>query len=327
MNHLDLNFESFFEEKIIKEGEKLTLIIGSGFHKQAFSQSDNNSNLLTNWRCLLKSINPKIELSNNYLLDFEKEILRHTNEQEALNASEIERKILKDTVKKIKEIQIESLKSLSDNYPYEVLNPKYVSDIISLNFDTIAEELFKKKHKKSIIKTKNKYQTKQNKHLSNSLYYNEYFFNKESIRFWYPHGSINRPTSLILSARNYGNHISCIESLRRKMKSNESNCESKYKIPRKNQTWFSQLVHSNILILGAQISDSEIDIWNAFVNRERNFGKRNNNNKYKSHIFQMRKNSNSYKNLTNSNEIWFNPLFNEDYSFDVQWKKLRELFN
>jgi hypothetical protein len=327
MINLDLNFESFFEEKIIKKEEKLTLIIGSGFHKQAFSQSDNYSNLLTNWSCLLRSINPKIELTENYLLDFEREILRQTNEQDMLNASKIERKILKNISDKLKKTQIKTLESLSNKYPYEILNPKYVSDIISLNFDTIAEELFRKNHKKFRKKTNSKYQSKQNKQLSNSLYYNEYFFNDESIRFWYPHGSINRPTSLILSARNYGTHITCIESLRRKMKLNESNADTKYKIKRKNQTWFSQLVHSNILILGAQISDSELDIWNAFINRERNFGKKSNNKQHRSPIFQMRNNTIADKNLTNSNEIWFNPLFNEVCTFDVQWNKLSKLFN
>jgi hypothetical protein len=327
MINLELNFESFFEEKIIKEQEKLTLIIGSGFHKQAFLNKENVINILTNWCCLLRSINPKIELSKNYLLDFEREILNKTSIQDALNASKIEREILKDTAKKIKEIQLETLKSLSDKYPYEILNPKYVSDIISLNFDTIAEELFKKNHKKFRKKPKSEYQSKQNKQLSNSLYYNEYFFNEESIRFWYPHGSINRPTSLILSARNYGTHITCIESLRRKMKLNETNDATEYNIPRKNQTWFSQLVHSNVLILGAQISDSELDIWYAFINRERNFGKKSNNKQYRSPIFQMRNNTNADKNLANSNEIWFNPLFNEDYTYDVQWNKLSKLFN
>ena len=69
----------------------------------------------------------------------------------------------------------------------------------------------------------------------------------------------------------------------------------------------------------------EWDIWNAIVNRERNFGKKENSEKYKFPIFQMRTSSSENQTKAKSNEIWFKPLFEENLSFEEQWNKLETL--
>lgn len=217
---MDSNKVLSIENRLHLNGKtKLTLIIGSGLHKHAYRDQSCN-NILTSWSCLLKCIDPEIELTNNYLLDFERIIFNKTKTQRKTASSGIENLILSEVSKCIKDFQSLALKELSKNYPVEIFNPKYVSDVISLNFDSIGEKLFKlnnKEFKRSNLNIEKRFtqlNSKKSKLLDNTLYCHEYVSGSESIRFWYPHGSIQRPTSLVLSARRYGMHIATVENLR-----------------------------------------------------------------------------------------------------------------
>lgn len=311
-----INFKSYFSKKVKRnENLKFTILLGSGFHR--FSSSEDT--VLNSWDVLLKSISPNFKSSGNYILDFEKIILEQVSD---LNAQKQENILIKSIASKINDAENFAIQYEIHKYPSFIFNPNYVSDVISLNVDCIAEELckilLKAKLKKSgyvkIHKTLGEdallHQTTKYKILE--------FPSGSTITFWYPHGSIVKPSEIILGARKYSQHISCIEHLRRYSKSED----------RKNQkkdTWYDKLTHKPILILGASISSNEWDIWSAFVYRERNFFK-NSNKGFRKPIFQMR--SKQYKNKCDetTNQKWFEPLFDESLNFNLQWTKLKNLF-
>lgn len=307
------NFELYFSELKEKEPNvKFVIILGSGIHKQAFSNISNINNCLTSWCCLLKEIAPKTELSDNYLLDFERIILDNTNSQDEKATYKIEKEILKEAVTKINNYQSETIKNSNIIYPLSIFNSDYLSDVISLNFDLIPELLLANNKK---TKVDNIHEHKNKKSIIHSTRHRVI----NGINFWHPHGDVDKYDSLILGTRKYGLHINKIEKLR--MRSKHQKKPDNYQ-----KSWYDVLTHNPVIILGADISDMEWDIWNAIVDRERNFGKKENSKKYKFPIFQMRTLSSENQNKAKSNEIWFKPLFDENLSFEKQWNKLQTLF-
>jgi hypothetical protein len=307
---MDKKFEYYLQEiynKRIKE--KFVIVLGSGFHKQAFMGTPDIFNCLTSWCCLLKAIDSKTGCSNNLLLDFEKIILKRTNSQDEKAAYKTEEDLLKNVVIKIKRVQSKVLKRKDINYPIEIFNSNFVSDVISLNFDLIPELLLNNNKK---TKVNNIHDYKNKKSIINST---RHRFIK-GINFWHPHGDIDKYDSLILGSRKYGLHINKIEKLRKRSK--HQNKPDNYQ-----KSWYDALTHNPVIILGADISDMEWDIWNAIVNRERNYGKKENKKIHRYPIFQMRELNN--KSLPKSNELWFRSLFDTPLLFNVQWKKLVEL--
>ena len=310
------SFESYYVD-YKKKGQtsKFVILLGSGFH----NHDSCDDSVLNNWGILLKSISSNFESSGNYLLDFEKIILEHVSNSTAQNQENL---LLKSISSKIKDAEKSALHNNAIYYPSFIFNPEYVSDVISLNFDTVAENLckilFKAKLKKSgyvkIDDTLGKdallHQTTRYKIVE--------FPDGKTITFWYPHGSVLKSSGMILGARKYGQHINCVERLRKHSK-------AEARINQKNDTWYDKLTHNPILILGAAISRNEWDIWSAFVNRERNFFK-NTNNAYRKPIFQMRSRLCKMGCDDSINQKWFEPLFDETLSFKDQWNKLETLF-
>ena len=254
------------------------------------------------------------------MLDFEKIII---NNSSSLQAKQVEKIKLKEVAKFVKdaedEIEIENLKQ----YPTDIFNPDFVSDIIILNFDEIVEKICKEVLKCEISHFKfveiDKKLKKGAKIHQTTRYRDVIFPTGKSIRFWHPHGSISEPTEMILSVRNYATHIASIERLRKHSKSKNST--------NKKKTWYNQLTYQPVLIVGASISAAEWDLWSAFVNRERNFS-RAKNIIYRKPIFQMRKikDNDSKMNSDKSNQQWFKPLFDQQLSFEKQWEMLIKMF-
>lgn len=310
---MDEKFKYYFQEvnsKRIKE--KFVIILGSGIHKQVFEDGTNAFDCLKSWRCLLKVIDSKAECSDNFLLDFEKIILKKTNNQNEKAAYKIEVDVLKNVVIKIKEVQSKVLKRTDINYPIEIFNSNFVSDVISLNFDIIPELLLNN-NKKTKVNNLNEHKNKK------SIIHSTRHRVIKGINFWHPHGDLDKYDSLILGTRKYGLYINKIEKLRKRSKHQK-------KLDNYQKSWYDVLTHNPVIILGADISDTEGDIWNAIVNRERNYGKKDNNEKHKYPIFQMRILDSENQTKTKSNEIWFKPLFEENLSFTDQWNKLQTLF-
>lgn len=313
MRNLKMTFEDYFFKEIKTGREKISIVLGSRFH----NCNNETESILNNWELLLKCLNENVNLSDNYMLDFEKIILSMKSTKQA---NEVEKDLLKIVAQKIYSEQNKISEKELHNYHYQIFNPKYVSDIIVLNFDTLVEILCKKFLDCKISGLKyvsiDAKKSAKSKIHQTTRFYELIFPDSQKIRLWYPHGSISKPTEMILGARNYASHIANIERLRRHSKA----------AARKNNkldTWYDQLVHQTVLILGASISNSEWDMWSAFVGRERNFSK-NDLQRFRKPVFQMR--FNDYRcNVQKANSNWFEALFSEDIPFPQQWTNLSKL--
>lgn len=310
------SFQTYFSNTFAKDKNlRFTILLGSGFHKLGKGRDS----VLNSWDLLLKTISPKFEGTGNYLLDFEKIILKQVSDS---NAQKEENRLIKKIASKIKDAEKNALDKHTQSYPSFIFNPNFVSDVISLNFDCIAEKLcvltFKAKLAKSgYIKVDNEAGKDALIHQTTKYRILE-FPNGKTITFWYPHGSVLKSSEIILGARKYGQHISCIERLRKYSKADARENEKK-------DTWYDKLTHNPVLILGASISSNEWDIWSAFVNRERNFFKKG-NHVYRNPVFQMRSDKCKKECKDNTNQKWFEPLFDEKLDFNEQWNKLSKIF-
>lgn len=307
MNNIKLSFEDYYREN---KGIKFTIILGSGFHSKNCKKT-----ILNSWELLLKKISPDFISQGNYLLDFEQIIL---NESTSIQALKVEKLKLSQLANFIKNDQTNL--NFLNQYPVDIFNPEFVSDIIVLNFDEVAEMICKKIHNCKFNRVKyvkiDKKSGKEAKIHQTTRYTEAVFPNNKIIRFWHPHGSISKASGMILSASSYSSHIANIQRLRRYSKNT--------KIKTKQSTWYDQLTHQPVLILGASISHSEWDIWSAITYRERNFIKIENKIARKP-IFQMKSIEDSCHEAQPSKQ-WFEPLFDEQHSFENQWLMLTKLF-
>ena len=299
-----MNFENYIKSKPI---EKFSVIIGSGIHFNVIKEF----NCLTCWRRLLSSISNRTLISSNNLIAFEEIIQEKTKKQNNKECNKIENELLKRISSKISKLQDIFMKTQDYSKVIKVFNPDYISDVISLNFDTTIESKFREKHKLKCKRRVSNVDFSIKKYRHTFVYY-EYELNKKKIRFWYPHGSIKKPTSLILSNRTYSNYLSVIESVRKNFKKSEKQINND-SISNENITWVSQLINNPIIILGASLSYEEIDLWSLLMTRERNFSK-NINEGFRKPMYQM--------SIDKINNVWVEELFDSNLSFDLQWEKL-----
>lgn len=291
-------------EKLVKDPKlKFTIILGSGFHRNAIG----SESILSSWEKLLIELSPGNELTGQYHLDFEKII--QSKKLTCEHSYETEKRLIKCVQKLINEEQERVLKECDHCYPLGIFNPEKVSDVISLNFDEVPEKLLNK-HKGAKIgeysndssfspssKKSYLYLTTRFKTLS--------FREKDKITFWHPHGIVSNQ-GIILGAHRYANMLKTVISIRnhhmdRKRSKNENN------------TWYSRMLENPVLILGAGMSPTEWDMWFALTSRERANGQT-------LPIFQMRE-CESKKDVQHE---WFEPIFT-GMSFQQQWKKLEEV--
>lgn len=303
--------------KLINQKDiKFTLILGSGFHKQALGQNS----ILSSWEKLLKQQDNSIELTDCYPLDFEQLIIRRAQNQSISTekaSHEIEYLISEEICFDLKCAQQKTLKFDKEKYPAGIFNPEYVSDVISLNFDALALELCAERAGVEITSLEPIPFSYKGKKLEGVFYYEVKFSNNQNIRFWFPHGSILDEAKITLGTRNYAMRLATIEKLRKysKFKDREERKSGSSII---ETSWYHQLTHNPVLILGADMSTSEWDIWFALVNRERNFVKGSTMD-FKYPIFQMRECESNNK----VQSSWFKPLFT-GLKFDRQWSELEK---
>ena len=199
---------------------KFTLILGSGFHKQALGQNS----ILSSWEKLLKQQDNAIELTDCYPLDFEQLIIRkaqNQNKKTEYASHKIEYLISEEICFDLKCAQQKALKFDKEKYPAGILNPEYVSDIISLNFDTLALELCAEKAGVEITSLEPIPFSYKGKKIEGVFFYEVKFSNTQSIRFWFPHGSILDEAKITLGTRNYAMRLAIVEKLREYSKSKD----------------------------------------------------------------------------------------------------------
>ena len=130
---MENEFENYYKNNIQSGDEKLTIILGTGFHK-----SIGLKNELSCWDLLFTKVNTNSESKSNYLLDFERFII---DKPTIINTTKSEKEKLKELSKVIKDRQSEIDDKALKKYPLGIFNPEIVSDVIILNFDEIAEKI------------------------------------------------------------------------------------------------------------------------------------------------------------------------------------------
>lgn len=306
-----MSFKKYIEEY---PNNKFSIIVGSGFHLNIIKEY----NPLTCWKCLLSSLPNSRLISSNNLLAFEEIIQENTKIQGEKNCDKIEKNLLKNISTKISQLQTFYINQKFEEYSNVVslINPNFISDVISLNFDTTIETIFRKIH--NIKRTRLVSGVKPSiKKYGHTFVYFEYKIENNIIRFWYPHGSIDKPTSLILSNRSYSNYLSVIENVRKKYKEIE-NQSKQNEIGKESLTWISQIINNPILIIGAGLSYEELDLWSLLIIRERNFSKIQ-NNRCRKPIYQMT--------IEKINNVWIERLFENINNYDAQWGELIKILN
>jgi hypothetical protein len=303
-----------FTELLNTPGVKFTIILGSGFHRNAIG----GESILSNWEKLLLKLSPEARLTKQYHLDFEKII--QSKKITCEDSYETEVRLITCVQKLIKEEQERVLIECENCYPIDIFNPQKVSDVISLNFDEVAELLLDKKEKSNLGGYINDSSFSKSKTSEKCITKNSYsylctrrrevaFDNNKSISFWHPHGSLannNKDEKLVLGVHRYSMMLETVIRIR------NHHMEAKRNKSIDN-TWYYRLLENPVLILGAGMSPTEWDMWFALTSRERANGE-------KPQIFQMRE----CECKKDAQHEWFEPLFT-GMSFEQQWEKLEKL--
>ena len=292
-----------FEQLLNTPGVKFTIILGSGFHRNAIG----GESILSSWEKLLNKLSPGAELTGQYHLDFEKII--QSKKITCEDSHKTEERLIECVQKLIKEEQARVLTECENCYPVGIFNPEKVSDVISLNFDEVPEKLLEKKNGMITGKFVNessysKLKKESYKYLSTRFKPID-FGRKEPIRFWHPHGSLEKTDKIILGLHRYSHMLETVISIRKHHMRAKRNASS-------DNTWYNSLLENPVLILGAGISSTEWDMWFALTSRERANGS-------KPQIFQMRE-CECKKDVQHE---WFQPLFT-GMDFKEQWEELEK---
>lgn len=197
-----------FIDSLKKSNKRFTIILGSGYHKQALQEN----NILSSWEQLLKSQNNNFEPSSCYPLDFERLITQKITDKNK-SARKVETTILSELCFDIKSAERKALNFHKDKYPTSIFNPYFVSDVISLNFDTIALRLCAEKAGINYEKiNKKEFFFTNNTSLARDVLCYEIPFDKDgSIRFWFPHGSYLESKNITLGTREYSKRMNTVE--------------------------------------------------------------------------------------------------------------------
>lgn len=291
--------------EFFNKNHRFTIILGSGFHRHFIGQDS----ILSSWELLLQKLSPETKLTGEYHLDFEKII--ETTKKPFEDSRKTEQRLIKCVKELLKKEQEKIIENCSSCYPTWLFNPKYVSDVISLNFDEIPELLLNRTEGVSLSEFKNDSSFKKvskTSYVFLSTRYKTLDFGKtESIRFWHPHGMISNKKSIVLGLHRYAHMVENGLRIRNHhMKAKRNNNQ--------DNTWYDKLLDNPIIILGAGMSQSEWDLWFAVTSRNRTNGDIH-------PIFQMRE----CECKNDAQHQWFEPLFT-GIKFDQQWKELEKLF-
>lgn len=294
-----------FSSTILGSNKKFTIILGSGFHQQFIGPDS----ILSSWELLLKELDAGVKLTGDFHIDFEKIIESKKTQHE--DSSKTEQRLLQCVKKLLQDEQKRVLKECKNCYPLWLFNPKYVSDVVSLNFDEIPEKLLHNGQNVKLGKFTNKSSFNSGSKESYSYLSTRHktvdFGNVGHINFWHPHGVLENTKSIILGLHKYAHVLKTSIRLRNhhiKLK----------KLDQTDFTWYQAILNNPVLIIGAGASSIELDLWFALTSR----------NRTKHHslpIFQMR--DCECKNTTQHQ--WFEPLFT-GLKYDEQWYQLKKIF-
>lgn len=244
------------------EKSQITLVVGAGIHqvpKHTDPCTYESRLLLSSWDALLKSIFPHLAASKSPSLSWE---LCIQTDSSRLSAKAREMYY----IRKVRELLATAEKTVLPAHHLDarvtrVLNSQKISDIVSLNFDLIAEQLLSKSGANQIILCQKTKTSERHRVVSGK-------------RIWHPHGDRGRIDLMQLGLRQYGLVIKPVEAARRKFKEWERKQKDKSKSPfslKEPSNWIDLMIGHHLIFLGCSLDFSEWDMWFALVNRWRNY--------------------------------------------------------
>jgi hypothetical protein len=228
---------------------KYTLIIGAGIHNHTLRKPEYSDSPLRSWDALMKKIGGKNY--HNPLLGFES-LITDTANKKAVPANQAESLLLHELAKILNEEQHKVLEDKDISYPVQIFNPEKVSDVIILNFDLVIEMLLSNGNLPELIKHEHSFYRIIN-----------------GIKFWHPHGDIERPQSIDFGIREYGKNTLDVERLRALFKKDERS--GAYDSSEITPTWYSAMILNPLVFAGTSLSFDEWGLWFALTSRKRNF--------------------------------------------------------
>lgn len=145
--------------------------------------------------------------------------------------------------------------------------------------------------------------------------------NKFIIIFWHPHGSVEKPNSILLGLRRYFMNSMSVEKMRKQFMQKIQNAKGEII---KATNWFELLATRPVIVCGASLSSSELDIWLALVSRYRMRRVRN----FKTMpIFMMNVSSENKQKIPKGYINHFYPISYGKMCFSNQWHTIVKLFN
>ena len=247
------------------EKSQITLVVGAGIHqvpKHTDPCTYESSLLLSSWDRLIVNTFPNIKKSNCPSLSWELGLQIKAAKEPAFKRQLLEFDRVRTA---INTAELHVLKSQELYHPISrVLRSTHVSDVISLNFDLVAEALISN----SIVKKKNfKRKTSEN----------DRYWQFSDTRVWHPHGDRMLDGSECIGLRQYGLNIKHVELARQEYKKTERyRLKNKSKRPRPTPSrWVNLFMTNHLIFVGCSLNFSEWDIWFALVNRWRNYAKEN----------------------------------------------------
>ena len=243
------------------EKSQITLVVGAGIHqvpKHTDPCTYESSLLLSSWDRIIANTFPNIKKSDCPSLSWELGL-----QVKAAKEPAFKRQLLEfDRVRKAINIaELNVLKSQDLYHPISrVLRSTHVSDVISLNFDLVAEAIISN----SIVKKKNfKRKTSEN----------DRYWQFPGTRVWHPHGDRLLGGSECIGIRQYGLNIKHVELARQEYKRTERfQLRNKSKRSRSAPSrWVNLFMTNHLIFVGCSLKFSEWDIWFALVNRWRNY--------------------------------------------------------
>ena len=244
------------------KGEGITLVIGAGIHqvpKWNCPCKHASATLLGSWDRLLDAVLPGMSHSTSPSLRWELGILSSVGLGAAQEKSDSLYKSLCGTVAAA-EANVLTFPALYEPVR-KVLASAVVQNVISLNFDLVAERLLC-----PYFDPRTGISNGNGKHLTSH-------YKIHNKRHWHPHGNRHFGDDGCLGIRQYALKAADLETVRNKFKANEKKSGFKTKAL---SNWLDLMMSSNLIFLGTSLAFSEWDIWFALVNRWRNFAKEKN---------------------------------------------------
>lgn len=281
------SFSDYLNEKIIDGGTSsgLCVVLGSGIHKLLSEPHSGKLyeavEMLSSWEGLLSHISTNYRPGVFAPLEWERLLIESEQRIDKMDfaAHDMENYKLNNLSKTIESAESLILSDKQNQEKYtpliKILNSKFVTDVISLNFDLLSEKLFLNDGVNKVVRPLSKSVNKLNHHriLKNTA--------GNVVRFWHPHGDYTYPKQMVLGSWRYGQLLVSMNQARLEMKKNDKEDYENFKIRVQNnpQNWLEIMLYKPLLFIGTSIDLSDLTMWNALILRQRNFFKFDNRQK------------------------------------------------